>query len=78
MRHFLFYIFCGCSLLLFSQDKQTHSTIDVNYFTGNIALHNDDILHLITGHPDGVIISWNKKTFGANAWEQRYNYPDYQ
>ena len=77
MRHFLFYIFCGCSLLLFSQDKQTHSTIDVNYFTGNIALHNDDILHLITGHPDGVIISWNKKTFGANAWEQRYNYPDY-
>jgi len=23
------------------------------------------------------ILSWNKKTFGNNAWEQRYNYPDY-
>ena len=61
----------------FSQEKQTNSTIDINYFSGNIALHNDDILHLITGHPEGFILSWNKKTFGENTWEQRYNYPDY-
>lgn len=71
---FLFFV----SFLCFSQtEKPTSSTIDVNYFHGNIALHNNDILHLITGHPEGFIISWNKKTFGENAWEQRYNYPDY-
>jgi len=40
-------------------------------------LHNNDILHLIKGHPEGFIISWNKKTFGEQVWEQRYNYPDY-
>ncbi len=64
-------------LFAFSQEKSVSSYIDVNYFSGNIALHNDDILHLISGHPEGVILSWNKKTFGENAWEQRYNYPDY-
>lgn len=65
-------------LLLFSQEKRTSdSYFDLNYFLGNIALHNNDILHLITGHPEGVILSWNKKTFGNDPWEQRFNYPDY-
>jgi hypothetical protein len=62
----------------FSQEKENSNTyFDLNYFGGNIALHNNDILHLITGHPEGVIFSWNKKTFGNEAWEQRFNYPDY-
>ena len=65
------------SMLVIAQDTQSDSYFDVNYFSGNIALHNDDILHLIKGHPEGVIVSWNKKTFGNKAWEQRYNYPDY-
>ncbi len=65
-------------LNLFSQEKSpTDSYFDLNYFSGNIALHNNDILHLITGHPEGIIFSWNKKTFGDQAWEQRFNYPDY-
>ncbi|MCG0015961.1 acyloxyacyl hydrolase [Winogradskyella immobilis] len=63
--------------VLLSQESTTSSYLDVNYFRGNIALHNNDILGLITGHPEGVILSWNKKTFGNKAWEQRYNYPDY-
>lgn len=65
-------------LLIFSQEKENSNTyLDVNYFSGNIALHNNDILHLIKGHPEGVILSWNKKTFGEEAWQQRFNYPDY-
>ena len=71
---FLFLLMYLCS---FSQERQHTSFVDVNYFKGNIALHNNDILHLIQGHPEGYIISWNKKTFGFNDWEQRYNYPDY-
>lgn len=63
--------------MVFSQTQQATYFIDVNYFKGNIALHNNDILHLIKGHPEGIIISWNKKTFGKQDWEQRYNYPDY-
>lgn len=77
MKYLLTYMFLLFGLLAFSQNNQQSSYIDVNYFKGNIALHNDDILHLITGHPEGVILSWNKKTFGENDWEQRFNYPDY-
>lgn len=79
MKARLFLLFVGFKVLCFSQEQKMSmfSSIDINYFTGNIALHNDDILHLITGHPEGVILSWNKKTFGLNTWEQRYNYPDY-
>lgn len=65
------------STCVFSQSKEHSSYLDINYFKGNIALHNNDILHLIQGHPEGYILSWNKKTFGFNDWEQRYNYPDY-
>ena len=78
MKQSLTYILCFCFSIVFSQEKQTSSSyIGVNYFTGNIALHNNDILHLIQGHPEGLILSWNKKTFGYEDWEQRYNYPDY-
>ena len=65
------------SITIYGQDKTHNTYVDFNYFGGNIALHNNDILHLITGHPEGFIFSWNKKTFGDKAWEQRYNYPDY-
>jgi len=78
MKQSLTCIFCIFFGVVFSQEKQTSSSyLDVNYFSGNIALHNDDILHLITGHPEGFILSWNKKTFGNQDWEQRYGYPDY-
>lgn len=77
MKQFFPYTFLVLTLFGFSQDKLHTSYIDVNYFKGNIALHNNDILHLINGHPEGVILSWNKKTYGFEDWEQRYNYPDY-
>ena len=79
MNRLLTCLFSLLALFGFSQEenKQYSSVFDVNYFHGNIALHNDDILYLITGHPEGVILSWNKKTCGFKDWEQRYNYPDY-
>ena len=77
MKRFLFFFFSLIVGFGFAQESTQDWTIDVNYFKGNIALHNDDILHLISGHPEGLIVSWNKMTFGENQWEQRYNYPDY-
>jgi hypothetical protein len=68
---------CSFAFCFAQKDKTNTSYIDVNYFKGKIALHNPDILHLIQGRPEGIIVGWNKKTFGAKAWEQRYNYPDY-
>lgn len=77
MRLLLLFAFSIMYTMSFSQEKKYTSYIDINYFKGNIALHNNDILHLIKGQPEGVILSWNKKTYGFNNWEQRYNYPDY-
>jgi Lipid A 3-O-deacylase (PagL) len=77
MRKFLTCVFFVFSSIAFAQEQENSSYIDINYFKGNIALHNNSILHLITGHPEGIIVSWNKKTFGKQAWEQRYNFPDY-
>jgi len=77
MRRLFFGVFFSICILGFSQDRLHTSTFDLNYFKGNVALHNNDILHLIEGHPEGFILSWNKKTYGFNDWEQRFNYPDY-
>ncbi|WP_461589073.1 acyloxyacyl hydrolase [Winogradskyella sp.] len=78
MKHWLTSCILLYGLCLFSQDKTNRdSYFGLNYFGGNIALHNNDILHLISGHPEGFIFSWNKKTFGNEDWEQRFNYPDY-
>ncbi|MBU2939927.1 acyloxyacyl hydrolase [Lacinutrix sp. C3R15] len=78
MKRLLTYFLCVFCTCVFAQEKKTtNSYFDVNYFTGNIAVHNDDITHLIQGHPEGFILSWNKKTFGEEDWQQRYNYPEY-
>lgn len=53
------------------------TNIEVSYFRGNIYKHTDDITHLITGHPEGVLISFNRQTFGEKEWQQSYNFPDY-
>ena len=77
MRQIFLCVFCLAFSFSFSQDKTHTSYVDVNYFRGNIALHNNEILHLIKGHPEGVILGWSKKTYGFEDWEQRFNYPDY-
>jgi len=70
----VFFIVIGWSLS--SQNKEA-VFIEVHNFKGTIVLHNPNILHLREGRPSGVILSWNKKTFGEKAWQQYYNFPDY-
>jgi hypothetical protein len=65
------------SFVLFSQEKANSSYIDAQVFRGNIYKHSSEIGHLITGHPDGFMLSYNWKTSGKKEWEQVYNYPDY-
>ena len=57
--------------------KHGHANLQLDFFRGNIYRHTDDIDHLITGHPDGVLLSFNHQTFGDKEWQQAYNYPDY-
>lgn len=65
--------FCG---FCFSQNSSSIS-VDAQFFRGNIIKHTNDVSHLITGHPDGFLVSVNKKTWGTKEWHQVYNYPDY-
>ncbi len=51
-------------------------SLDASVYYGSIILHNPDISHLISEHPAGMILSYNRRTFGADEWEQWYNYPD--
>ena len=67
MNQILGFFFFGCMVFFgFSQENLSSSFIDINYFKGNIPLHNPDILHLIKGHPEGVILGWNR----PNKWKK--------
>ena len=62
----------------FSQEEETpRYSLDVSYFQGSILKHNPDISHLITKHPSGFILGFNRKTAGKKEWQRVYNYPDY-
>ena len=73
--------FTGILILLFglisAQDLKDSNAFEANYFTGNIIQHAPDIAHLITGHPEGVLFSFSKKTHGRQEWQSAYNFPDY-
>ena len=74
----LYYLLLLFPTLFFAQENPAGSyTVDANYFYGNIIPHRKSIQHLIISHPQGMVISFNKKTFGNKNWEQVYNFPDY-
>ncbi len=77
MQKLVFTFFLLISVLAFSQDDKKSFEIDASLFHGTIIEHNPDISHLITDHPTGLILSFNKKTYGFRDWESRYNYPDW-
>ena len=78
MKFYLTILLTLCFGSLFSQEEDPNIfTIDANFFYGTILEHNPDMSHLITDHPTGLILSYNKKTYGFKDWESRYNYPDW-
>ena len=78
MKNQILVIFCLLYLSCFSQEKEKKPfSLDFSSFYGTILEHNPDISHLITDHPTGFILSYNRKTYGFNDWERRYNYPDW-
>lgn len=70
----------GCCLFVFqlrAQDSIRAGYFDAAFFKGMIVSHVGDINHLITGHPSGVLVSYNFKTQGEEDWKKAYNYPEY-
>lgn len=65
------------SLVLMGQDvKKRPFDLEADYFYGTILEHNPDIAHLITAHPQGLMLAYNRKTYGYEPWERKFNYPD--
>ena len=62
---------------VFSQTHFNHYSIEANFLKGNILPHTDKLNHLITGHPEGILLSFSKKTTGEKAWHKNFNYPEY-
>lgn len=77
IKHILKYAFLSLFFLSNAQKENPSSFIDVNMYSGNIARHNDNIAHLIQGHPNGFIIGWNKRVSGRKIWHSQYNYPEF-
>ncbi|MDC6350000.1 acyloxyacyl hydrolase [Zeaxanthinibacter sp. PT1] len=76
-NRFLLALLCQCLLLTAQQNEAPVSyTLGADLFYGSILLHNTDISHLITSHPSGLILALNRETFGDEAWESAFNYPD--
>lgn len=63
---------------LSAQERKTGNpwALSANYFYGSILEHSPNIGHLITGHPTGLLVSYDRKTFGEKSWQRIYNYPD--
>ncbi|WP_396199185.1 acyloxyacyl hydrolase [Flavobacterium sp.] len=74
MKHFLLLFIFGIS---FSQNQSDAYYIDVQGFRGNVFKHTPEVSHLATGHPEGFLVSINKKSSGKKEWHQVYGYPDY-
>ena len=79
MKHLLLFLIALLAYFpVSSQEEELYPiSLETDFFYGSILEHNPDIQHLITGHPTGFIFSLNRKTYGFNEWERRYNYPDF-
>ncbi len=78
MKALLIYWLLFWSLLCFAQSEEYPKiyTLEASGYYGSIIRHNADITHLITDHPTGFILGFNRKRFGHREWEQVYGYPD--
>lgn len=56
--------------------QKPDKALGVEFFKGFILEHKPQISHLITDHPTGFRLVYNRKTHGDCPWESYYNFPD--
>ncbi len=78
MKRILILLLLTSFIISYSQKKEHNNNyFQADFFYGNILKHNENVGHFLTNHPTGFILSWNRKTYGEQEWQQRYNYPDF-
>lgn len=73
----LYFLVVLFSVTLFAQENKETNAVDVTFLRGNVLPHTDDLYHLVTGHPEGVMINFSKQTHGSKEWHKIFGYPDY-
>ncbi|MEP6278237.1 MAG: acyloxyacyl hydrolase, partial [Nonlabens ulvanivorans] len=79
-RYIIVFVFLAFAKAVTAQSTSQFpkiATLDVSYMNGTILEHNPDICHLITDHPTGILLSYNRKTFGEEEWQSRFGFPDW-
>ncbi len=67
-----------CASPIFAQTEVSSPfSVDANYYYGSLLVQNKNVAQLNRNQPEGVVLSFNVKTFGKAYWEQEYNYPDW-
>lgn len=77
MKAFFLGFLILATTFIFAQDFNLTHAIDVSLFRGNVLPHSPDMKHLITGHPEGLMVCFSEKTHGDKEWQSLYNFPDY-
>lgn len=64
-----------CSFILVN--AQENSSVQLDYFYGNIIEHSPELKPIIQSHPTGILLSWNKKKTENTEFNNTYNFPDF-
>ncbi|MDH5365797.1 MAG: acyloxyacyl hydrolase [Cyclobacteriaceae bacterium] len=69
-------VFFILSLAALAQEKEYTYSIQAAAIKGFIYPHSPDVANLIIDHPVGFSVYLDKKTYGREYWQSKYNYPD--
>jgi hypothetical protein len=73
----VFILAVGMTYQATGQDTLAYNhSLSIEPVKGFIYAHTQEIEHLITDQPTGIILSLNKHTYGAKPWQSRYNFLD--
>lgn len=76
MRNYLL-SFLLFGLMASAQQNADSPLFEVHFLRGNVLPHTPEIYHLITGHPEGVMLEFSRQTHSREEWQTAYHFPDY-
>lgn len=74
MKRIFTILLFALSISIFSQEKLTNWQLI--YSAGSSIKHKQSMGHLVTSHPQNLLLSWAKTSDTTTIWRKRFNYPD--
>jgi hypothetical protein len=77
---FVFVLLAICSCFILNVDAQNDQRysheLSLEYFKGFVFKHSAEVAHLVASHPTGIVVEYDKHTYGHKRWEYEFRYPD--